>query len=77
MLTEKFTWSFIKKNWMKPEVYPIVACVIGVGGLVAFRLGLAASGPEVQLVSKHQASNHLRQIIHEDPSHAAPLPSKK
>jgi hypothetical protein len=53
----------LRKIWFRPEVFPIIACIIGATGLVGYRLWRAANGNEVQLVSKEERTAQLENIV--------------
>lgn len=59
----KASWASIKKIWLRPEAYPIIACVAVVLGFVGYRLNRAARGREVQIVSKQESTDMLANII--------------
>lgn len=63
MKSEKASWASVRKIWLKPEAYPIIACVAMVLGFVGYRLNNAARSREVQIISKQENTDMLANII--------------
>lgn len=57
------SWANVRKTWLKPDVYPIIACVAGAVGLVVYRLWKASQANEVQIVARQERTMHLENII--------------